>query len=255
MATSFIDSLPNVGRGVLDKDNQKCCLCQEEYGTQASTRGIIERPVKLPCNHIMGSECITLWLTGGGNSCPLCRHVFFCRPIPRAAELDENFVDWGNPNHEILDVADFDIHNRDQYVDLRSTTPSRDGHQDLTEDVVDHAWRRQRERAHYRTLQARNHDIPAPVDSPLIELEQELSDLVFRDLEEGGIFNELWGDNVEGSGDDVEGSAALVTTRREMWELMRDLGFSYRPSRGPIEAEWARIVWYPRIFRHRGSQW
>lgn len=120
---------------------------------------------------------------------------------------------------------------------------------------MDHAWRRQRERAHYRTLQARNHDIPAPVDSPLIELEQELSDLVFRDLEEGGIFNELWGDNVEGSGDDVEGSAALVTTRREMWELMRDLGFSYRPSRGPIEAEWARIVWYPRIFRHRGSQW
>ncbi len=72
-------------------------------------------------------------------------------------------------------------------MDLRSTTPSRDGHQDLTEDVVDHAWRRQRERAHYRTLQARNHDIPAPVDSPLIELEQELSDLVFRDLEEGGM--------------------------------------------------------------------
>lgn len=63
----------------------------EDYGTTPSANGIIEHAVKLPCNHIMGSECISTWVSnaahgGGGNNdssssnnntCPMCRQVLF----------------------------------------------------------------------------------------------------------------------------------------------------------------------------------
>lgn len=54
----------------------------EEYGTVPSASGTIERAVRLPCKHVVGSECISIWLTqtdGGieNNTCPLCRNVLF----------------------------------------------------------------------------------------------------------------------------------------------------------------------------------
>ncbi len=82
MAEAFLTRLPTVGRGVLAKEDQQCPICMEEYGTMPSTTGIFEHAVRLPCHHIVGSECISLWLTPSPpshskNTCPLCRHIFF----------------------------------------------------------------------------------------------------------------------------------------------------------------------------------
>ena len=84
MAEQFLHQLPRVRRGVLGKSDQRCFICMEDYGTVPSANGIIERAVRLPCGHIMGSECIAIWVSstaGAGkknnNTCPVCRHVLF----------------------------------------------------------------------------------------------------------------------------------------------------------------------------------
>lgn len=98
MAKAFLTQLPRVRRGILGKDDQRCFICMEDYGTTPSASGIIEHAVKLPCNHIMGSECISIWVSnpapggdgGGGNSnqntCPMCRQVLFEVQPPSKAE-------------------------------------------------------------------------------------------------------------------------------------------------------------------------
>lgn len=54
----------------------------EEYGTVPSASGVIERAVRRSCNHVVGSECIPIWLTPtraqhGNSTCPICRHALF----------------------------------------------------------------------------------------------------------------------------------------------------------------------------------
>lgn len=48
--------------------------------------GLAEFHVSLPCNHVVGSGCIAVWLRTS-NSCPLCRRVFF------PADEEEYFED------------------------------------------------------------------------------------------------------------------------------------------------------------------
>ena len=77
-------------------------ICLEEYGTNNSEGGIIERPVRLPCNHVFGSQCIATWLSpiqGANNSCPYCRRTLFevashvGAPEPVHMLADENWDD------------------------------------------------------------------------------------------------------------------------------------------------------------------
>ena len=79
MAQRLLDSLQKVPKDQLPS-GAECMICKEEYGTVPSDNGTIEHAVWLPCLHHVGSECIAIWLSPGdglGNSCPLCRTVFF----------------------------------------------------------------------------------------------------------------------------------------------------------------------------------
>ena len=79
MAQRFLDSLPKMPKEAQAK-GAECMICKEAYGTVPSDNGTIEHAVLLPCLHHVGSECIAIWLSpddGIGNSCPLCRTVFF----------------------------------------------------------------------------------------------------------------------------------------------------------------------------------
>lgn len=79
MAQRFLERLPKVRKADLP-NGAECMICKEEYGTVASDNGTVEHAVLLPCLHHVGSECISIWLSPGdglGNSCPLCRTVFF----------------------------------------------------------------------------------------------------------------------------------------------------------------------------------
>lgn len=68
----FLDQLPKVPEKELSKDSS-CMVCRRDYGTDSD-----DVAVMLPCNHHVGLECISIWLSmPGKNSCPMCRRIFF----------------------------------------------------------------------------------------------------------------------------------------------------------------------------------
>ncbi|KAL9064341.1 MAG: hypothetical protein Q9161_008941 [Pseudevernia consocians] len=114
MAQLFLDQLPKIRHGELPT-GAICMICQEEYGTVPSDNGVIEHAVRLPCLHHVGSECIAAWLspeTRIGNSCPMCRTVFF--PAQLAAYDDEDDdEDHESENNDVSDEDDDDEHDDD----------------------------------------------------------------------------------------------------------------------------------------------
>lgn len=75
MAKRFLDQLAKVPEDELSKDSL-CMICHRDYGTDSA-----DVAVRLPCNHHVGLECISTWLSPDKrdckNSCPMCRRVFF----------------------------------------------------------------------------------------------------------------------------------------------------------------------------------
>lgn len=57
-------------------DFEPCGICLREYDTLCSKSGSIEAGIRLPCEHVVGSACIAIWL-GSQNTCPFCRAILF----------------------------------------------------------------------------------------------------------------------------------------------------------------------------------
>ena len=161
--------------------------------------------------------------------------------------------DNGESLFQTLNVADFDINNREQYFALRSSTP-RIGTAPRTvwNLVVDHGGRLDQERALYQSLLSRGASLPPLRGSANDELDCHQLHALFVELEHRGIFDELWGSNVSRDHRTVNYQQAVMPTRRQMWDLMRDLGYGFGPRYGAIEDEdedegtWTRVVWLPR---------
>ena len=67
----------------------ECIICQDPYGTASDTNIQTEHAVRLECDHIVGSECISKWLLERGkNSCPYCRRELF--PLLASESDDES---------------------------------------------------------------------------------------------------------------------------------------------------------------------
>ena len=85
MAKQFLEQLPKIPLGELPAGSS-CMICLNTYGAQSAENGTIESPVRLPCTHHVGLECITIWLSAdktGKISCPYCRKSFLpVRPRP-----------------------------------------------------------------------------------------------------------------------------------------------------------------------------
>ena len=87
---TFVDSLPVLALSDLPERDQDCHICVEPYTRDA------EEPVRLPCKHILGRDCLLQWLTStnlNNNTCPVCRAILFDEldHSSRIAELEE---DW-----------------------------------------------------------------------------------------------------------------------------------------------------------------
>lgn len=75
MAEAFLDRLLQTANSV-QSDDRNCVICLQETGMMSRETGLIELQLRLPCNHVVGSGCISIWLKEN-NSCPLCRQMFF----------------------------------------------------------------------------------------------------------------------------------------------------------------------------------
>ena len=75
--------LTPVTTSTLAPEDRICGICTEAYHdtpSQEQEKEPQHTPVKLPCGHVFGSECITSWLspeTGKSNTCPMCRLELF----------------------------------------------------------------------------------------------------------------------------------------------------------------------------------
>lgn len=72
-----------------------CILCARLYssGKAFAIDEVPEGPIRLPCGHIFGSECVLRWTdcaqaSGATNACPLCKRVLF--PSREYLPLDED---------------------------------------------------------------------------------------------------------------------------------------------------------------------
>lgn len=115
------------------------------------------------------------------------------------------------------------------------------------------------ERSLYNHLRAHRQDLPELSDDVDTELDDEPhSSVLFEHLEERGIFNELWGDNRRGDADE---HMLQLPTRRDMWDLIRDLGYACVSTPQLVQegdrGRWSRVVWYPRdlvVAAHLGGR-
>lgn len=79
MAKAFLAQLVTIE----EPRDEQCMICIEAYGTTVSDGAVAEKAVRLPCGHVLGSECIALWLLpekSNQNSCPCCRSELFALP-------------------------------------------------------------------------------------------------------------------------------------------------------------------------------
>ncbi|PMD22979.1 hypothetical protein NA56DRAFT_81552 [Hyaloscypha hepaticicola] len=68
-----VSSLPKVSLENLDDDDRNCAICKDEFGVVFQDKKS-EHPVRTPCGHVIGSECLTIWLSNH-NTCPSCRAI------------------------------------------------------------------------------------------------------------------------------------------------------------------------------------
>ncbi|KAL8790165.1 MAG: hypothetical protein Q9195_006492 [Heterodermia aff. obscurata] len=74
---NYLTSLPVVSAEEIAADDT-CHICMEKYGSSTGTNRP-EQPLKLPCNHVFGNECLTQLLVSDNqeayrhSACPLCR--------------------------------------------------------------------------------------------------------------------------------------------------------------------------------------
>lgn len=77
---TFIARLPRVEVKDLPSDQHECNICMATFPRQEPTNMASSRdwdtPLRLPCLHVMGKNCLTTWLAKA-NTCPICRAKLF----------------------------------------------------------------------------------------------------------------------------------------------------------------------------------
>lgn len=200
MAQNFVNQLPIVSRADLVY-GKRCGICREIYGTNITGSGIVtEDAVRLPCGHEFGFECLSTWLSPkeSKNSCPLCRRELF----PAASEVEDGFV-----------LLHDDI--EEDWNDLASDLDS-----ELRANGIVHRSRPFRDWHLYSQLCGQGANLPPWRPSstnlgPRLNSSQE--EALFHELERRGAFRVL------------PIPVGLLVSEREIWNFLRDQGYSYDP--------------------------
>ena len=82
-------SLGKLDLATISEHTSRCHICLQEFADQILSSNqeafqalpfnelLRDDPVILPCGHIFGEVCFTLWSSSGNTTCPMCRAVLF----------------------------------------------------------------------------------------------------------------------------------------------------------------------------------
>lgn len=85
-STAFIANLPTVSITDILPEDRDCGICISPYSSPGNLETTpfdneqADVPVRLPCNHVLGRHCLSLWLSNN-TTCPICRHELFRGPL------------------------------------------------------------------------------------------------------------------------------------------------------------------------------
>ena len=184
-----------------------CAICHETYAA--------ENPVRLPCGHEFGFECISTWLSpeGGRTTCPLCRHqlVAGTSTISVAEAEEETRAIFQN----IITAIELEI-------EFTQSGLSRDRARCFREWVL------------YMDLRNHGADLPPwnppPGEIPTL-LDPPQEEALFRELQRLGAFVVL------------PFEVGPLVTVRVIWDYLRDSGYFWNPTRAsesPDNCGWSR---------------
>ena len=193
MAEEFLRNLAQVGEADLPKDSE-CGICQEKYGNVDSHPGAMDNPIRLPCQHVIGSDCIRRWVSPsehGKNTCPFCRYIFFSSYQDFEDSLYREMEEWYRATIQPPGMTDED------------------------RQVARHSLRTN-ERLLYEELQIRGSQLPALNEHGTLNAEQVSA--LFEELVRIEAFGGLVGSFLDNW---IEWDDWIV------WELLRRDGFVY----------------------------
>ena len=110
----FLESLPVISLSDLPEGTQ-CPICIEPFEDAPDA----EKPVKLPCKHVIGHDCLKKWLTSSAlnrnnKHCPTCRAALFERNYGARPQVEER----GNNGRNFRDFLR-------EHIQLREAIPQR----------------------------------------------------------------------------------------------------------------------------------
>jgi hypothetical protein len=74
-ATAFVDSLSSISIDSIEPEDMRCPHCWCDFGTSGD--GLQNNdPVKTPCGHMIGKDCLLESLKKTNTRCPVCRQEF-----------------------------------------------------------------------------------------------------------------------------------------------------------------------------------
>ena len=191
MTQNIVAQFPVVSKADL-LYGDSCAICHETYASEA--------PVRLPCGHEFGFECISTWLSpeGGRKTCPLCRHQLVAGTrTTSASEAEETRAIFEN----IVTAIELDIEITERGLTMRRSRSFRE-------------W------LLYTELRSQGANLP-PLPSDAGEIRTELGpsheDALFRELQRRGAFLVL----------PIE--VGPLVTVRAIWDWLRDNGYSWHP--------------------------
>ncbi|PSN69229.1 hypothetical protein BS50DRAFT_586566 [Corynespora cassiicola Philippines] len=94
-----------------------CSICFREFSTSYGSfdERAVEQPVQLPCNHVIGIECIITW-TEESNTCPFCRAQLFCPSVSMNSSFPFEF--FSNDHQGFLYGDPYGTYEQDPHQDL-----------------------------------------------------------------------------------------------------------------------------------------
>ena len=102
--------------------------------------GLIKLQLRLPCGHVVGSECIAVWLKAN-NSCPICRREFF--PAQPRPDLEDGMMEGQEEEDQVEEEEEDEEEEADRLRRLEgvcqeycSTQPVRPDHPNRS---IDHS--------------------------------------------------------------------------------------------------------------------